>query len=319
MGPASPEGPAATQRVAAGVGFVLLAAALWGTFGVTARVALGDGVPPIDIAFWRTVIAAACFAGHVLVAHLASRGAAIPRASDAGTRPGATAQPRRWIRANDLPGITLFALLGIAALYATLPLAVEAGGATLAAVLLYTAPAWVALFAALLLGERITRRTIVALCLTLAGIAGIALAGEGASRATPTAIGWGLAAGLSYASLYLFGKFYFARYSPPLVFLAALPVAALVLAPLTAFAPVTPRALVALLALGIVCTYLPYLAYGAALARLEATRTATIATVEPLIAALLAWIFWDERLPAAAYVAALLVVAGVVVMARSRS
>jgi DME family drug/metabolite transporter len=293
---------------------VLLAAALWGMFGVVARVALRDGVPPIDIALWRTLIATACFAAHVLVrqARGRSRRGGAPQ-SQAAPRPARSASP--WPRPNDLPGLVLFALMGIAALYAFLPLAVEAGGATLAAVLLYTAPAWVALFSALLLGERITGRKLTALALTLAGIAGIALAGEGAMRPTRAALGWGLASGLSYASLYLFGKHYFARYAPPVVFLYALPVAAAVLLPFASFAVVPAAAAGALIVLGVACTYLPYLAYGAALARLEATRAATIATVEPVVAAALAYLFWDERLPLGGYAAALLVMAGVVLMA----
>ena len=291
---------ARTGRTAAGVGFVLLAAALWGMFGVVARVALRDGVPPLDIAFWRTLIATACFAVHVLVR----------RGIGSGHR---VASP--WLRAGDLPGIALFALLGIAALYACLPLAVEAGGATLAAVLLYTAPAWVAIFSALLLAERFTPRKLAALALTLAGIAGIALAGEGAVRPTRAAVGWGLGAGLSYASLYLFGKHYFARYSPAVVFLHALPVAAVALFPFTSFARVSAPAAAALLMLGVACTYLAYLAYASGLARLEATRAATIATAEPVIAAVLAFAFWGERLPFAAYAAALLVIGGVVLMA----
>ncbi|HSJ62436.1 MAG TPA: EamA family transporter [Gemmatimonadaceae bacterium] len=310
-----PSAPNATDPSAGrtgGVGFVLLAAALWGMFGVVARVALRDGVPPLDIAFWRTLIAFALFAVHHIVRHRVARRGDGP-ASGTGERRLPHGSLR--IRANDLPGIALFALTGIAALYAFLPLAVEAGGATLAAVLLYTAPAWVAILSTVLLGERLTSRTLVALGLTLAGIAGIALAGDGALRPTPAALGWGLAAGLSYASLYLFGKFYFARYAPPVVFLYALPIAALALVPFTAFHRPSTAAAVAILTLGVACTYLAYLAYGAGLARLEPTRAATIATAEPVIAAVLAFAFWDERLSSGAYAASLLVIAGVAITA----
>jgi drug/metabolite transporter, DME family len=310
--PTAPHAAVPSAGRTGGVGFVLLAAALWGMFGVVARVALRDGVPPLDIAFWRTLIAFMLFAIHAIVRHGVVR-------RDGGPASGA-GEPRRSrgslrIRVNDLPGIALFALTGIAALYAFLPLAVEAGGATLAAVLLYTAPAWVALFSTVLLGERLTSRKLVALGLTLAGIAGIALAGDGALRPTPAALGWGLAAGLSYASLYLFGKFYFARYAPPVVFLYALPVAAVALLPFTAFQRPSAAAAVAIITLGVACTYLAYLAYGAGLARLEPTRAATIATAEPVVAALLAFAFWDERLSSGAYVASLLVIAGVAITA----
>jgi DME family drug/metabolite transporter len=272
-------------------------------FGPVARVALRDGVSPLEIAFWRTVIAGVLFAAHVAI----TRWARSPTSDGGLSPPGIT-------RA-DLPAILLFAVTGVAALYAFLPLAVEAGGATLAVVLLYTAPAWVALFAWLLLGERLTRRALLAVALTLIGIATIAFAGGEAVRPTPTALGWGLAAGLSYASLYLFGKRFFSRYAPAVVFMYALPVAMVVLVPFTEFTTKSPQAWGALLVLGVACTYAAYLAYSAGLVRLDASRAATIATAEPVIAALLAFVFWNERLPPAAYIGAAVVLSGVLLTA----
>lgn len=295
-----------------GVGFVLLAATLWGMFGPVARFALRDGVSPLEIAMWRTLIAIPLFAVHVAMnSRRRARSAAGP-----GHRTAlGSGRPRTRIALADLPGIAAFALSGVAALYAFLPLAVEAGGATLASVLLYTAPAWVALFSWGLLGERLTPRTLLALALTLCGIAGVALAGEAVVRPSRAALGWGLGAGLSYASLYLFGKYYFARYPPPLVFLTALPIAGLALLPFTRFGPVSPVAAGALLVLGVASTYAAYLAYSAGLARLPATRAATIATAEPVIASLLAFAIWNERLPLGGYAASLLVLLGVLIMA----
>jgi DME family drug/metabolite transporter len=270
-------------------------------FGPIARVALRDGIDPLEIAFWRTVIAAALFAAHAMVLHV---------------RQGGDPPPIRMIRASDLPGLLAFAVIGLAALYAFLPLAVESGGATLAVVLLYTAPAWVALLARPLLSERLTKPMVLAICLTLAGIALIGVTGGEELRPTPTALGWGLASGLAYASLYLFGKRFFARYDPVLVFTAALPIAALVLAPMADFREKTPAAWWAMLALGVLCTYGAYLAYSVGLERLEASRAATIATAEPVVGSLLAWLFWGERLSPGGYVGAAIVLAAVMLSAR---
>ena len=66
-------------------------------------------------------------------------------------------------------------------------------------------------------------------------------------------------------------------------------------------------------------TYGAYLAYSAGLARLEATRAATVATIEPVIAAALAFTFWGERFAPLGYVAACLVLAGVIMMALEAS
>jgi len=308
--PGSPDAPAAEAALAAGrrgagVAFVLLAASLWAMIGPLSRLALREGTTPMEIAFWRSVIAAVAFAAHVTISRRVTH----------RTAPAGAHRESVRIATRDLPGIVAFGLVAIAALYAFIPLAVAAGGATLAAVLLYTAPAWVALFAWLWLGERMTGRKVLALALTLAGIGGIALAGGTELRPSPAALGWGLAAGLSYASLYLFGKRYFARYAAPVVFLHALPVATLALAPLTRFGDPTAIAWVALIVLGVASTYAPYLAYSAGLARLEASRAATIATAEPVVAALLSFAFWNERLPLAGYAAAVLVLAGVAIMA----
>jgi len=280
--------------------YILLAAALWALIGPVSRVALRDGVAPLEIAFWRCLVAWALFVVHAGVLALRARGGVGP--------------PRRIAR-RDLGGIAAFGIVGVAVLYATVPLAVRDGGAALASVLLYTAPTWVALLAWALLGERITGRKILALALTLAGIGGIALSGSAGMRPSAGALLWGLASGLSYASLYLFGKRYFARYPPTTVFLYALPVAGLALLPLTPFGTKTPGAWLALLALGSLSTYGAYLAYGAGLARLEAVRAATAATAEPVLAALLAYLFWDERFTLTGYLACGLIIAGVLVMA----
>jgi DME family drug/metabolite transporter len=205
--------------------------------------------------------------------------------------------------------------VGIATLYGALSLAVDAGGAALAVVLLYTAPAWVALFAWALLGEQMTARKLLALAVTLLGIAGVATAGGGAMRPSGAALGWGLLSGLGYASIYLFGKRYFARYAPATVFMYAIPIAGLVLLPLTTFHPKSATAWAALLVLGVFSTYGAFLAYSAGLARLEATRAAVVATAEPVIGAALAFVFWGERFAPLGYAAAGLVLFGVLLMA----
>jgi DME family drug/metabolite transporter len=272
--------------------YVLLAAALWALLGPVSRLVLREGVAPLEIALWRCVIGTALFALHVA----ASRSA-------------------RWsVARGDLPGIAAFGVVGIATLYGALSLAVE-GGAALAVVLLYTAPAWVALFAWALLGERMTARKLLALAVTLLGIVGVATAGGGEVRPSVAALGWGLLAGLGYASIYLFGKRYFARYAPATVFVYAIPIAGLVLLPLTTFHPKSATAWVALLVLGVFSTYGAFLAYSAGLARLEATRAAVVATAEPVIGAGLAFVFWGERFAPLGYAAAGLVLLGVLLMA----
>jgi drug/metabolite transporter, DME family len=270
---------------------ILLAALLWGLIGPVSRVALADGVEPAEVAFWRATLAIPLFGVHALV------------------------RRRLRVAPRDVPAVVLFGLAGISGLYGAYFLAVQHGGAALAAVLLYTAPAWVALLSRLLLGEALGPRKLAALALTLAGVALVALGEAGPVRVTRPALLWGLVSGWAYALYYLFGKRFFGRYEAPTLFLYALPVGALGLLPTVRFHEKTPQAWGALLALAVLSTYGAYLAYEAGLRRLEATRAALVATVEPVVASVLAWAVWGERFAATGYVGAALVVTGVLVTA----
>ena len=274
--------------------YILLAAVLWGLLGPVAYVALRAGVGPLEIAFWRALLAAALFAAH------------------------AAASGRWRVARGDLPALAAFGLVGVSLFYGAYMLAVQTGGAALASVLLYTAPAWVALLAWLVLRERPTRRKLAAVAITVVGVALVALGGGGEVRVGAAAIGWGLVAGWSYALYYLFGRRYFARYAAPAVFAVALPVGALGLLPFVSFAPKSAAAWGALVFLAAVPTYGAYLAYAAGLRRVEATRAATLATVEPVVAAVAAYLAFGERLSALGYLGATVVLAGVVIAATER-
>jgi drug/metabolite transporter, DME family len=271
--------------------YVAIAAALWGLLGPVTRIALNAGMGAVEVAFWRALLAAGLFGVHALVIR------------------------KVRIDRRDLPSIAAFGVLGVAGLLASFSRAVEAGGAALAAILLYTAPVWVALLSALFLGERMTRRTLLALAVSTAGVAGIALSGGGGVRLSAEALGWGLASGFAYALYYLFGKRYFARYATATLFLYALPVGALAMLPLTDFSHKTPTAWATLAFVAVVPTYLAYVFYSAGLRRVEATRAATVATVEPVVAAVAAFLMWNERLSPSAYACAAVVLLGVILMA----
>jgi DME family drug/metabolite transporter len=271
---------------------IALAAILWGTLGPAARVAFGAGIGPLELSFWRALLGGLLFGAHAL------------------------ARGRVRIAPRDLPAVAAFAILGVALFYLSYFRAVQAGGAALAAILLYTAPAWVALASTLWFGERMSARKLAALALTLGGVALVALGGASgpAVHVSAEALSWGLLAGVAYAGYYLFGKRYFARYET-----YALPAGAVALLPAVRFAPKSATTWIALAFIAIVPTYLAYFAYGLGLRRTEATRAATVATIEPLLAAILANVVWGETLHTAGYAGALLILAGVLTIATDRS
>lgn len=284
-----------------GYAFIAAAALLWATIGPAARFALRAGITPLEISFWRAAIG-----GTLFLVHAASRG-------------------RLRVDRRDLPAVGGFAVLGVTIFYWSYFRSVELGGAALAAILLYTAPAWVAISAMLWLGERLTLRKGAAVVLPLVGIALVALA-SGASAMASTrviavrgpAIAWGLLSGVAYAAYYLFGKRYFARYDSATLFAYALPLGALLLLPAVTFAPKSATARTALLFISVVPTYGAYLLYSIGLARVEATRAATVATLEPVTAAALAYLVWGEKLRPSGYAGAALVLAGVLLVATER-
>jgi len=263
--------------LAAGALLVLAAALLWSLVGPFSRVVLDAGVSPLEIAFWRATIAGAAFVLHaVLAGH---------------------ARLRPWpAGGHDLAALAGFALVGVTLFFASLVLAIDAGGISLAVVLLYTAPAFVVLLAWPLLGETPTPRKLLLVALALLGVALVTRAGGGGVTVSTASLAWGLAAGASYASYYLFGKWVLERYRPVTVFAWVLPIGALGLWPLVDFAPKDGATWAWLVLLGLVSTYLAYLAYYSGLRRTEASRAVLVATVEPVAAALWAAALFGERL-----------------------
>ncbi|MDQ3459661.1 MAG: DMT family transporter [Deinococcota bacterium] len=263
---------------------VFAAALLWGLIGAFSRGLLEMGVAPLEQAFWRAAIAGALFALH---AALAREG--LPKSG------------------RDLLGFALFSLVGVTVFYASFALAVAAGGITLATILLYTAPAFVALLAWGLLRETMTARKLGLVAMTLCGVALVSLGGGEGVRVSPLSLFWGLAAGLSYSSYYLFGKWALQRYAPVAIYAVVLPLGALSLLPLVAFSPKSASAWGLLALLAVFSTYLAYLLYYTGLRTIEASRAVLVASVEPAFAALLAALIFGERFGALGLVGAGLV------------
>ena len=277
-----------------GYALIALAAILWATLGPAARYSLARGIEPLEVSFWRALFGGALFAVHVLA-----------------TRRGRIAR-------RDLPAMVAFALVGVTFLFGAYFQAVRLGGASLAAVLLYTAPVWVVIASSVVLRERITRTKAGALVLTLAGVVLVATAGGANVRISAAAIGWGLASSFAYATYYLFGKRYFPRYAVTTVFMYALLLGAVGLAPLVDWSPKTAADWAVFGWLAAVPTYAAYLVYGTGLAHVEAGRAATVATLEPVVTALLAYLLWREALGARGYLGAALVLVGVLLTTRVR-
>jgi drug/metabolite transporter, DME family len=257
-----------------GIALVGLAALLWAMIGLFTPALLDLGLSAFEIAFWRALLGGACFAVHAAV-----------------RRRGLAVRSRR-----DAVGMALFGVISVGVFYAALAMAIDLGGVSLAWILLYTAPGWVAVGAVALLGEHIDRVRGALVIATMAGVALVAIGGGEGIRVSAASLTWGLLSGLSYASWYIGGKRFLPRYHPVTISAWTLLVGAVVLLPVAGVRELTPRAWLLLLGLSVLSTYLPALLYYSGLRSVDASRAAIVATIEPVAALLIGATVGRERL-----------------------
>jgi len=259
-----------------GIGYLSItaAAALWGTLGIFFHFLIGVyGLDPLQVAFFRAALSAA-----LLAVVLALRRPALLR-----------------VRMRDVPFFALFGLLGVAALFVVYANAVRLTTVATAAILLYTAPAWVTIIAWPAFGERLTGAKLLALVLALVGCALVSGAyNMAALEFDPAGILCGLASGLAYGLYTLFSKHAVRRYSPWTAMFYALGSGALFLLPLQPLPRLVaairqPVTAIWLLGLALGPTVGAYLLLGVSLQRLPASVVSIVASSETVIAALLAW------------------------------
>ena len=257
----------------AGVFAVVGAATLWALIGVFTRELGARGVAPLDVAWWRAAGGGLCFAVHAIVGRVPI-----------------------GLHRSQLPLMGAFTIVGVSIFYLALPEAVGAGGITVAFVLLYTAPVWVAIGARVALGETIGRVGWCAVATVVIGVMMVVGGQAATSRVSGTALGWGLAAGLSYASYYLVGRRLFASLGAVATYAVALPIGALPLGFASGWSAPTISTAGWAVGLVVISTYLPYLLIAAGLKRLKSSTAVVLATTEPVIAAGIGWSVYGERL-----------------------
>jgi len=284
-----------------GYALVLAAAALWAALGIIFKALINDcGLARTTVAFFRASLSAV-----ILIAVLGC------------FRPAALR-----IAARDVLFFAAFGLVGIAAFYVVYITAIDLAGMSVAAVLLYTAPAWVAVISAVFLGESLTWRKLAAIALAIVGCALVARVYDLTGlRLNMWGIMAGLGAGLTYALYSVFNKVGVRRYDGwtvlaygllfGVVFLAPLQSPQLMLAALR-----QPAALMWLLVLALGPTLGAGLAFNAGLRYVPVGSASVVATLEPVIASLLAFVFLGERLDLRQLAGGGLILAAVSILAR---
>lgn len=245
------------KRYAASL-MIVAAAGLWGLIGPFSLWAAREGLSPAETAFWRVAVSAPLFA---FMARLPS-----------------------WPRPRDVAGMAFFGVVGVAVMYVALFTAVVRVGAGIAAVLLYTGPAWVGVFQWGATRRPPTRVSLVALLATILGVVLLSIDPADVGNIDQVGIVAGLLSGVAYATHFLIARHYIARFEAPLVYATAMIVATLVLVPVATPSLPPPGALLPILFLSVVATFAASLLFARGVVQVAPVRAAITATIEPVVA-----------------------------------
>jgi drug/metabolite transporter (DMT)-like permease len=284
-----------------GVGLLaaLGAAHLWAVSGVFGKVVMTGTLSPARLVFYRSVLSAL-----MLLAVLLWRDRSLLKLS------------RR-----DLPFFLAMGTLGLALTQFTYYAAIQALGVGMAILLQYLAPLWMLLFERLWLKIPLTRAKLAALTLALMGCAMVSVETEAPRHWGNVGILLGLAAGVCFAFYTLMTRHALKSHRDLTVLFYSFLFSALFWSaspdswqPLSQIEPFKIWMILGIVAFG---TTLPYLLYMHAVKHLSASHTGIISTLEPVVAAMVAWIFLHETLTGFQLSGGLCVLLAIVILQRS--
>lgn len=263
--------------------FILLAGILWGSMGIFVRVLNQDGIEAIDIVAIRAITTTFCL---LILLLLLDR-------------------QLLKIKIRDIWCFLGTGVLSILFFNYCYFHTIELTSMSVAAVLLYSSPAFVMLLSYFLFHEQITICKWVSLVLVIIGCAFVTGIVGNAGVLTMRGIFTGLGAGLGYALYSIFSRYAIEKgyHSLTILFYTFLfaMIGVIPLADLSLIAKVTFSAPVKVgfvFAFGIVSTVLPYLVYTAGLVYVENGKAAILAAIEPVMATVLGVVLYQEKISA---------------------
>ncbi|WP_158057104.1 DMT family transporter [Halorussus halophilus] len=277
-----------------GVALVLISAAGFATLGVLGKLATAAGLSIPTVLAFRFLLASA-----IVWVVLATRG------------------QLKLLRGRALAVGFGLGALGYAVMSGLFFWGLEFMTAGLVGVVLYTYPVFVVGFAAMRLGESVTRRKVVALVAALAGVA--LVTGADTAGADPRGIGIVLLAAVVYASYITASRAALDTVEPPVLTAHVLPAAAVAYLVFGTVSgnlgvPATDYQWAIVVAIAAVATAIPIFTFFAGLRRIGASRASIVSTAEPVVTLLLGAVILDEPITGATVVGAGLVLAGVLLV-----
>lgn len=261
-----------------GIFYIVLAASLWGFFPSINRILYQNGISVLAATGARAFVAGAVYLIWGLIK---------------GTF--------RGIKLRDLPFFAFYGIAAILSTYVFYALAIQRLSSAMAAILLYTAPAFVILFSRLFYKEPITKVKAAALCLTFCGSFLVVRGYDIASlRVNGLGILFGILSGIGYAMLTVIGRKGLQKYNPTVnTFLPTILTAVIFLGIVPPWTISVPNGTVALcfLGVGIIGSVLPYFFYLKGLGEgLDGGNASILANIEPLVATICGVLFFRDAL-----------------------
>ncbi|HVO37270.1 MAG TPA: EamA family transporter [Candidatus Acidoferrum sp.] len=248
---------------------IVVASVIWGTLGVFGKLAFGYGIDPQTLIALRLLISSVTL---LLPITLVKRELLKIRKKDIG-----------WFL-----GLGFFA---VALQRITYFYAIDLTTATIAAMLYYTYPVIVTIYASLFLKERITLQTVLAVALTFSGVALVVKAYETSwFNANLAGIVLGILSSVFFAMFFLLTKKLRGQYTNWTLVLYGDGIGALVLLPVTLnslpdIVGYPQQLWVLLLTIAWFSSLLAYLLYSYALKHVESSKGSILSVIEPLSAA----------------------------------
>lgn len=278
--------------------YILLSGMLWGCMGLFVRVLNKQGIASMDIVFLRAIVTAVAMVIYLFIFH------------------------RKMLKIHwkdfwcflgtGIASITFFNFCYFKAIMMT--------SLSVAAVLLYTAPAIVMILSYILFHEAFTVRKVIAIVMTFFGCMLVTGMLGQQQAITTTGLLYGLGAGLGYAFYSIFSRYALEKGYHSLtitcytfivttvvsVFFTAVPKVSMVV-----FS--SPLYVMLTVALGLICTVAPYLLYTLGLQKVDNSHAAIIASIEPVTATVLGFVVFGEDITVVKMMGMILVLGGMVV------
>lgn len=275
--------------------FVAAAAVLWGMISIFVRGLASFGFSSWQISAIRVVLGAAILIGYVVI----------------------TDKKLLKIKLTDIKYFIGTGILSIVFFNWCYFSAITETSVAVAAILLYTAPVFVTVLAVLVFKEKFTLGKGVALATTFVGCALVTgILPQFTGSVSTFGLLTGLGAGICYALYSIFGKLALQKYQPLTVTTYTFICAAVVLLPTgglwrQAALFTNWQVLAYSIGFSLLATVLAYMLYTVGLARLEPSKAAITATLEPLVAAVVGALVFGESLSGWQYVGMLVILAAV--------